>query len=116
MPRKESEAVPEGNGPFPQDAGKMVRWGELRQAMSKMWGEVFREYKGGLRSLDQPLAGQEEDARQSRLVIMEADGPSDSKTRERTEGATKAVQAMHGISFSANRVQAGPKTTRPVSV
>ena len=44
MPRKESEAVPEGNGPTPQDAGKMVTWEELRQAMSKMWGEVLREY------------------------------------------------------------------------
>ena len=44
MPRKESEAVPEGNGPTPQDAGKMVTWEELRQAMSKMWDEALREY------------------------------------------------------------------------
>ena len=42
---------------------------------------------------------------------MEADGPSDTKTRERTEGAAKAVQATHRDSFSVNRVQAGPKTT-----
>ena len=39
---------------------------------------------------------------------MEADGPSDTKTRERTEGAAnKAVQAMHGDKFSANRVENG---------
>ena len=43
---------------------------------------------------------------------MEADGLSNTKTRERTEGAAKAIQAMHEDSFfSANRVQAGPKTT-----
>ena len=69
MPRKESEAVPEGNGPTPQDTGKMVTWEELRQAVSKMWDEVLRDYKEGLRSLDQRLAGQEQDARQSRLAM-----------------------------------------------
>ena len=42
---------------------------------------------------------------------MEEDGPADTKTRECTKGAAKAVQAMHGDSFSANRVPAGPKTT-----
>ena len=35
----------------------------------------------------------------------------DIKTRERTDGAAPAVQAMHGDSFSANRVDPGPKTT-----
>ena len=52
----------------------------------------------------------EQDARQPRLA-KEADGPADTKTRERTEGAATAVQAMHGDSFSANRVDPGPKTT-----
>ena len=32
---------------------------------------------------------------------MEEDGPADTKTRERTEGAAMAVQAIHGDSFSA---------------
>ena len=41
---------------------------------------------------------------------MGADGQADKKTRERTEGAAKAVQAMHGDSFSASRVDPGPKT------
>ena len=41
---------------------------------------------------------------------MEADGPADAKIRERTEGAVTAVQEMYGDRFSANRVQAGPKT------
>ena len=60
--------------------------------------------------MDQRLAGLEHDARQSRPA-MEADGPADTKTRERTEGAATAIQAMHGDSFSADRVQTGPKTT-----
>ena len=76
MPWKESKAVPEGNGPTPQDAGKMVTWEELRQAVSGMCGEVLREYKEVLRSMDQRLASLEHDARQSRLAI-EADAPAD---------------------------------------
>ena len=39
---------------------------------------------------------------------MDTDGPADIKTRERTEGATTAVQAMHGDSCSANRVDPDP--------
>ena len=43
MPRKESEAIPEGNGPTPQDAGKMVTWKEIRQAVLETWGEALKE-------------------------------------------------------------------------
>ena len=42
---------------------------------------------------------------------MEADGQADTKTRERTEGAATAVQAMHGDSCFANRVDPGSKAT-----
>ena len=41
---------------------------------------------------------------------METDRPGNMKTRERTEGAAIAVQAMYGGSFSARRVEPGPKT------
>ena len=40
---------------------------------------------------------------------MEADSTANLKTRERTEGAATAVQAMHGDRFSACRVELGPK-------
>ena len=40
---------------------------------------------------------------------MEADGPANTKTRECTEGAATAAQAMRGDSFSARRVEPGPK-------
>ena len=45
MPRKESEAVPEGNGPVPQDAGKTITWEELRRIVEKTWGEALKEIK-----------------------------------------------------------------------
>ena len=61
------------------------------------------------RGTSQRVSSLEQDARQPRLA-MKADGPSNTKTRERTEGAAKAVQAMHGDSFSARRVEPGPKT------
>ena len=72
MPRKKSEAVPEGNGPIPMLGGITLE--NVRQAVSKMWGEILREHKEDLRSLDRCLAGLEQDVRQPRLA-MEADGP-----------------------------------------
>ena len=54
------------------------------------------------------LASLEQDTRQPRLLAMEADVPADKKTRECTEGAAFAVQAKHGDSCSAKRIQAGP--------
>ena len=57
--------------------------------------------------MDQRLAGLEQDARQPCLAL-EADAPAGTKTRERAEGAAKAVQAVHGDSFSANRVDPDP--------
>ena len=49
----------------------------------------------------------EHDARQPRLA-MGADGPANTKTRERTEDAAKSVQAVHGDSCSANRADSDP--------
>ena len=37
-------------------------------------------------------------------------GSADKKTRDPTKGTVKAVQAMHGDSFSASRVDPGPNT------
>ena len=57
--------------------------------------------------MDQHLARLEQDARQSRLA-MEADGQASTKTRERTEGAATAAQAMRGDCSSARRVEPDP--------
>ena len=101
MPRKESEAVPESNGRVPQKVGSDQPtlehgiWRKVEKVL-KRWG--MEKY---MRLRSQRLASLEHDARQPRLA-MEADGPADTKTRERTEGAATAVQAMHGDSFSAS--------------
>ena len=55
------------------------------------------------RGTGQRVRSLEQDTRQPCLA-MEADGPANTKTRERTEGATTAVQAMRGDSCSADRV------------
>ena len=57
---------------------------------------------------NQREASLEQDARQPRLT-EEVDGPADAKTRERTEGTAKTVEAKHGDSGTAQRVQDGPK-------
>ena len=111
MPRKESMAVSEGNGPIPQyvmPGGSTLE--DFRRALSEIRDGILRVFKEDLRSMSQGLAGLEHGARQP-LLAIEADGPADKKTRERTEGAVRAVQAMHGDLFPANRVQARPKTT-----
>ena len=69
-----------------------------------------QENGGDNETLEQHLAGLEQDARQPRLAMV-ADGLADKKTRERTKGATKAVQAVHGDNFFASRVDPGPKTS-----
>ena len=111
MPQKESMTAPEGNGPIPQYAipgGITLK--DFRRALSEIRGEILGEFKEDLRSMDQRLASLQRDARQSRPA-MEADVQVDTKTRERTEGAAKAVQAMNGDSFSAKRIQDGPKSS-----
>ena len=65
--------------------------------------------------IDQRLASLEQDSRQPR-VAMEADVKIDKKTREHTEGAAKATQAMHGDSVSANRVDPDPMCSTIVGV
>ena len=107
MPRKESKAVPDGNGPTPQDTYKMITWKELRRVVSETWSEGFGEYKEDLRRMDQRLASLKQNARQPRLAI-EADVPADKKTCECTESAAIVFQAKHGDSCSAKRIQAGP--------
>ena len=60
--------------------------------------------------INQRLASLKQQARQPHLA-MKADVPADKKTRERTEDAATAVQAMHGDSFSMNRVDPNPKSS-----
>ena len=74
----------------------------FRQQEKKLY--KLMEMASGTR---QRLASLEQNARQPRLT-MEPDVQADKKTRERTEGAATAVQAMYGDSCSANRVDPDP--------
>ena len=116
MLRKESEIVPEGNGPVPQQdefgSGQPTLVDALRKIKEAL--EVchrkfdkMEEYVDDLRSVGQHVARLEPGARQPRLA-MEADGPANTKTRERTESAATAVRAMHGHSCTAPRIQNRP--------
>ena len=97
MSRKESKAVPEGEDPIPQYVmpGR-VTLEDFRRVMLKVWDRKLHKLTEDLRRTDQ------------RLASIEADGPADEETRERSEGAAKAVQAIHGDRCSANRVDPDP--------
>ena len=74
------------------------------------WNRKVDEISNEMRKMGEHVTRLEHEARQPRLA-MEADGPADTtKTRERTEGAATAVQAMRADCFSARRVEPGPTT------
>ena len=112
MLRKASEEVPEGNGPVPQkeelESGQLTLGDVYRRIklMMSHFEEQMDEISDGM---DQHLTRLEHGARQPRLA-MEADGQASTKTRERTEGAATAVQAMRGDCFSTRRVEPSPTT------
>ena len=66
------------------------------------WNRKLDEISDETRVMDQHAISIEHGARQPRLAI-DADGPADTKTRERTEGAATAVQATRGDGSSASR-------------
>ena len=114
-------AVPEDNDPIHRHAYEMIIRGintleDLRRIMLEAWDEAREENrlkKPGkpkeMRATEQRVTSLEQDARQPHLDMM-AGRPVDTKTREHTEGAATAVQAMHGDSCSATRAEPGPRT------
>ena len=126
MSRKESESVPEGNGPVSQqeefgsgeptmaDVYRLFeeRFDTQQKRMDSYfdrWDNKLDEISDEMRKMDEHVTRLEHGARQPRLA-MEADGQANTKTRERTEGAATAVQAMRGDGFSPRRVEPGPNT------
>ena len=112
MLRKASEAVPEGNDPIPpkEELGSGQPTMEDVYRRIKLMMSHFEEPMDEISDvMDQHLTRLEHGARQPRLA-MEANGQADTRTRERTEGAATAVQAMRGDCFSARRVESGPTT------
>ena len=135
MPRKESEAVPEGNGPVPQqeefgsgeptlaDVHRLFeeRFDKQQKRIDSFfdgmdscfdrWNRKLDEILDETRVMDQHVTSLEHGARQPRLA-MEADGDANTKTQERTEGADTPVQAMRGDTCTTEqKVQDGPRTS-----
>ena len=114
MPRKESQTVPEGNGLVPQqekfgcDQPTLV---DVYRKIEEVWDRKVDEIT---RLLEHHLASLEKDAWQPRLA-MAADGPTDTKTRKRTEGAATAVQVVQGDSFLLAGMIPVRRPPRPVS-
>ena len=71
---------------------------------------MLSHFEEQTKMLEKCLTRLQHDTRPPRLA-MEADGPVNTKNCERTEGAATAVQAMHGDSCTAQKVQDGPKTS-----
>ena len=121
MLRKASEAVSEGNSPVhqeeesgfgqpaPEDKFREIR--SLLKHQRKKLDEFHDDMKDSMKRLFAQFSARlGQDAQQPRLA-MEADGPENIRTRERTDGAATAVQAMRGDSCTtAQRVQDGPMT------
>ena len=124
MLRKVSEAVSEGNGPVHQEEfgfGQPAPVDEIKSPFKltrshfdkhkKMLDKFHDDLKDGMKRLfEQFSARQEQDARQRRHA-MEEDETANTKTREHTESAAKAIRAVRGDSCTTERrVQHGPKT------
>ena len=108
MLRKAIKAVPEGNDPVPQKE----EFGSGQPTMEDVYRRIklmMSHFEEQTEILEKRLTRLEHGARQPRLN-MEADGQANTETRERTEGAATAVQAMRGDCFSARRVEPGPST------
>ena len=135
MPRMENKAISGKRGSPPQDKSgpEDMKIADLFQMLRELLDSRFDQQKKKLDSLfdqqekkldeimkmtrgtSQREASLEHDARQLRPA-MEADGPADTKTRERTEGAATTVQTMHGDSCTAQNVQDEPKTSTSFGV
>ena len=76
------------------------------------WDKKLDNILDEMRKMDEHVTRLEHGARQPRLA-MEVDGPTNTKTRERTEGAGKVVQALRGdiAILQHKRFQDGPKTS-----
>ena len=108
MLRKASETISEGNGPIPQQEKFGSGQPTLAEAFREIREKLEESHDEMTRLFEQLAARLEQGARQRRYA-MEAD-ETNTKTREGTEGAAIAVQAMRGDSCTTEqKVQDGPK-------
>ena len=131
MLRKESEAVPEGKCPVPQQEEfgsgeptladvyrlfeeifdrqqeRMDSFFDGMDSCFDRWDKKLDEISDEMRKIDEHVTRLEHGARQTCLA-MKANGQANTKTRECTEGAATAEQAIRGNGFSARLVEPSP--------
>ena len=112
MPRKWSRAVPEGNDPVPHDevGPDQLTMADLYRMTEELFDQSHRkldELTEEMRGARPRLADLEQDTRQPRLAI-EVNGPTDTKTRKRTENAAADQELKHEDSCSANQADPDP--------
>ena len=96
----------------PSDKSLIIQQIKLMKSHLEEQEKMMDKFKNDTMGLFYQLAAcLEQDTRQPRLAV-EADRPVNTRTRERTEGAATAEQAMHGDSCTtAQKVQDGQKTS-----
>ena len=116
MPRNWSKAVPEGNGPVPQREEfrpdqptladvyrlfeeRLDRHLNLIKSHFDQQDKKLNELMAKTKETKHRSAGLEQEARQPSLAT-EADAPTDTKTRNRTEGAAAAERVISGDNSS----------------
>ena len=116
MPRKKSKAVPGVNCPVPQHTSGLSRitMETLRRIMPEADDKTFNksddnlhrmpDLSGMLIATNERLTGLKHEARQPRLAT-ETDVETNTKFRERTEGATAADRAKHIEDSSSARTR-----------
>ena len=127
MPPKDCEAVPEGNCPIPQQ--EEFRYGEPTLAdiyrlcekrfdgmdsCFDRWNKNLDEIYDEMRKMDEHVTRLEHGARQPRLA-MEADGPADTKTHERTTVPQQQYKRCVGMVFLLAGLNPAQAPNRPVS-
>ena len=82
----------------------------LSKEQEKMLKELRNDLKDGMRRRNEQYAEYLEHGARQPCLAMEEDGQANTKTRERTEGTARTVQAMRGDGFFARRVEPGLNT------
>ena len=112
MPRKNTKAVPEGNGPvshhyqFGVDQPAMADLSRIIEKRLDRSDKQIDELTDTMRAINQRLAGLEHEARQPRLVT-EADVEPDTKNCKSMEDAA-ADRAKHGDRSSSAQINHDP--------
>ena len=122
MLRKESKAVPEGNGPVPRKeefGSGQPTWGDVyrmtKEAFDR-WDKKLDKISDETRVMDQHVTSLEHGTRQP-LLAMEADGPANTKTilASARRAPLQQYKRCVGIVFLLAGLNPAQTPTRPVS-